>query len=115
MRAILPARPPAHQPGRLARAYERRQAHVGLLGQELVPSIAGGPPVSILRVRSTIGPNRLTYYRHAHGRLVAYRPRGIEVPERCPRDGFPFAADFGFLDGSHASAHTTVRCPPRHR
>ena len=35
-----------------------------------------------------------------HGRLVAFRPRGVSVPERCPREGFPFAADFTFIDGT---------------
>jgi hypothetical protein len=79
----------------------------------LVPGVTNGPPVSILRVSSTIGPSRLTYYRRVHGRRVAYHPRGIEVPERCPRGGFPFAADFTFLDGSHAEARTTVPCPRR--
>jgi hypothetical protein len=77
----------------------------------LVPSVTNGPPVSILRVRSTIGPNHLTYYRHVHGRLVRFRPTGLEVPERCPRKGFPFAASFTFLDGTSATARTTVPCP----
>lgn len=79
----------------------------------LVAGITNGPPVSILRVSSTIGPSRLTYYKRVHGRLVGYHPRGIEVPERCPRGGFPFAADFTFLDGSHAEARTAVPCPRR--
>ena len=29
--------------------------------------------------------------------------------------GFPFAATFAFLDGTHANAHTTVPCPKYHR
>jgi hypothetical protein len=80
----------------------------------LIPSVTNGPPVSILRVSSTIGPSRLTYYKRVHGRLVGYRPRGVEVPERCPRGGFPFDARFTFLDGSRAQARTAVPCP-RHR
>jgi hypothetical protein len=79
----------------------------------LVASVPGGPDVSIVNVQSTIGPAHLTYYKHVHGRLVAFRPRGVAVPERCPRGGFPFAANFGFQDGSGASASTTVPCPPR--
>ena len=81
----------------------------------LVASVPAGPDVSILAVNATIGPSHLTYYRHAHGRLVAFHPRGVSVPERCPHGGFPFAADFAFQDGSSTSAHTTVPCPARHR
>ena len=81
----------------------------------LVPSVTNGPPVSILRVASTIGPNQLTYYKRVHGRRVAYHPRGIEVPEHCPKGGFPFEAEFTFQDGSQATATTAVPCPPRRR
>ncbi len=36
----------------------------------LVTSVPGGPDVSIVEVKTTIGPEHLTYYRHGHGRLV---------------------------------------------
>jgi hypothetical protein len=82
----------------------------------LVTSVPGGPDISIVSVTSTIGPSHLTYYRHVHGQLVAFHPRGVSVPERCPRGGFPFAAQFRFEEGGSASATTTVPCPPaRHR
>jgi hypothetical protein len=77
----------------------------------LVPSLPGAPDVAVVRVRSTIGPQHLTYYRRAHGKLVPYKPPGILLPDRCPRGGFPFAASFTFQDGSHASARTAVPCP----
>jgi hypothetical protein len=78
-----------------------------------ITSVPGGPDVSIVSVQSTIGPSHLTYYRHRHGRLVAFHPEGVSVPSRCPRHGFPFAAEFTFQDGSRTSASTTVPCPPR--
>jgi hypothetical protein len=81
----------------------------------LVASVPGGPDVSIVSVHSTIGPSHLTYYRHQHGRLVAFHPRGVSVPERCPRGGFPFAASFMFQDASATSARTTVPCPAHRR
>jgi len=82
----------------------------------LVTSVPGGPDVSIVSVQSTIGPSHLTYYKHVHGRLVSFHPRGVSVPERCPHGGFPFAAEFTFQDQTRASATTTVPCPPaRHR
>jgi hypothetical protein len=81
----------------------------------LVTSVPGGPDVSIVNVQSTIGPAHLTYYKHLHGRRVPFHPRGVAVPEHCPRGGFPFAADFSFQDGSHTTASTTVPCPPHRR
>lgn len=81
----------------------------------LILSVTNGPPVSIINVKSTIGPNHLTYYKRVHGRLVAYKPTGVAVPERCPRGGFPFSARFAFMDGSIVNATAYVRCPRRRR
>jgi hypothetical protein len=79
----------------------------------LVPTVPSAPDVSIISAQSTIGPNRLTYYRYVHGRKVAFHPRGVAVPERCPPGGFPFDAQFSFQDGSQASASASVPCPSR--
>lgn len=81
----------------------------------LIPSVTNGPPVSIINVKSTIGPNRLTYYKHVHGRLVGYKPTGVEIPTRCPRGGFPFTARFAFLDGSSVDSATKVPCPAKRK
>jgi hypothetical protein len=81
----------------------------------LVTSVPGGPDVSVVSVTSTIGPAHLTYYKHVHGRRVAFHPRGVSVPERCPHGGFPFVAQFSFDDGTQTSAQTAVPCPTSHR
>jgi hypothetical protein len=94
-------------------------ASSGLYGTQLaanvplVTSVPGGPDVSIVSVNTTIGPSHLTYYKHVHGKKVAFHPKGVSVPERCPKGGFPFAAQFTFQDGSQASAQVSVPCPPR--
>jgi hypothetical protein len=79
----------------------------------LVPSVTAGPPVSIVSVRTTIGPAHLTYYEHVHGRTISFHPVGVSVPRRCPRGGFVFSATFSFADGTTAVANSTVPCPPR--
>jgi len=81
----------------------------------LIPSVANGPPVSILSVQSTIGPSHLTYYERRHGKNVAFHPRGVSLPSRCPRGGFRFSAQFTFTDGTSVPAASTVPCPPRRR
>ena len=77
----------------------------------LVPSLPGAPYVAVTKLHATLGPEHITYYEHVHGKIVAYNPRGILLPNSCPRGGFPFAATFGFQDGSRANAHTIVPCP----
>lgn len=77
----------------------------------LVTSVPGGPDVSIVRAEASIGPKGLTYYHKVHGKLRKFSPIGIAVPERCPKGGFPFTADFSFENGATAQASTTVPCP----
>lgn len=78
----------------------------------LVPSLPEGPDVAVVRAHVTIG-GHLTYYEHAHGNTIAYRPTGVMLPRRCPHGEFRFAATLSFLDGTQAAAKTAVRCPRR--
>lgn len=78
----------------------------------LVPSVPEGPDVAVIRARVTIG-GRLTYRERVRGRSVAYHPKGVVLPRRCPRGGFRFASIFGFADGERARAQTVVPCPTR--
>jgi hypothetical protein len=77
----------------------------------LVPTLPGAPYISVIRLRATIGPRNVTYYEQAGGRTLAYRPKGISLPARCPRTGFPFTAAFTFQDDSKANARTAITCP----
>jgi len=78
----------------------------------LVPSLPGGPDVSVVQFQSTFGPQHLIYEREeANGEVQLYKPRGVSVPPVCPRGGFPFAADLSFADGSHITAHASAPCP----
>ncbi len=76
-----------------------------------IPTLPGAPDVAILSMRANIGPDNLTYHRHVDGRVVGYRPTGMSVPPTCPKGGFVFTAEFGFQDGAHTSATSTVACP----
>jgi hypothetical protein len=77
----------------------------------LIPSVPNGPPVSIIKVDSTIGPAHLLYVKRVHGRVVHYRPRGVSLPETCPKGGFHFVGEFSFQDGSVVTASSSVPCP----
>jgi hypothetical protein len=77
----------------------------------LVPSLPAGPDVSVVQLQVTLGPRHIIYYERSHGRTIPYRPKGILLPDNCPRGGFPFAATLAFFDGSHTDAVTAVPCP----
>ncbi len=79
----------------------------------LVPGLPGGPDVSVVQLRATLGPQGLTYYERVGSQLVPYKPRGILLPRKCPRGGFDFSAAFTFLDGSRTIAATSVPCPAK--
>ncbi len=81
----------------------------------LIASVPAGPPVSILQVNTTIGPAGLTYRGRRHGHTVTFHPKGVSVPEHCPRGGFVFSASFTFTDTTSASARAVVPCPRRAR
>ncbi len=77
----------------------------------LVPTVPGGPNVSVAQLKATIGPRGLTYYERVHGKTVGYRPTGILLPDQCPPGGFPFSASLAFEDGTYATARAAVPCP----
>lgn len=85
------------------------------IGVPLVPTLPDAPYISVIHLRATLGPIGVTYYEHVDGETLAYQPKGILLPNRCPRGGFPFSAQFSFLGGGTTSAQTAVPCPPRER
>jgi hypothetical protein len=64
-----------------------------------IPTLVLEPDASIISFSLTLGGVR----PHAAGAFT--------VPRRCPPAGFPFAAEFGFADGSRTTATARVRCP----
>jgi len=79
----------------------------------LVQSLPEGPDLSVGELRFVLGPTELTYYERVHDKVVPYTPNGIRLPEHCPRGGYPFAIELGFLGGARAATSTAVPCPRR--
>jgi hypothetical protein len=79
----------------------------------LVPSVRDGPDLALVRLQTTIGAKGIVYTEAVKGKTISFRPRGIVLPQRCPRGGFRFAAQLSFQDGTHATATTAVPCPRR--
>jgi hypothetical protein len=78
----------------------------------------GAPDVAVVQFRSTLGPLHLRYHEHVHGQAIQYEPKGIPLPNRCPRDGFRFAASFALPRRQPRQGHdrrAMSACSPRAR
>ncbi len=75
-----------------------------------IASLPAAPYVELVRMQATLGGD-LTYYESRGGRTIAYRPRGIGLPDSCPRSGWRLGASFRFMNGQRASAQTAIACP----
>jgi hypothetical protein len=78
----------------------------------VVPGLPGAPDVAIKQIRASLG-GPLTYYEQVHGHLVAYRPKGIGLPDSCPRGGWRLGARLSFRNGQQSRAGTVIACPRR--
>ncbi|HEU0251351.1 MAG TPA: hypothetical protein VFR48_11575 [Solirubrobacteraceae bacterium] len=67
-----------------------------------VPSLPTEPDASLANLAITIGSNTRG---RSHGLA------SIRVPHSCPAGGFPFAAEFTYLEGARGSALTKIPCP----
>jgi hypothetical protein len=80
----------------------------------VIETLPGAPDAAVLRLTATVGPMNVTYYARFRGKRIPYHPNGLRLPETCPHGGFPFAANFTFLDGTRAHARAAVPCPSSH-
>jgi hypothetical protein len=77
-----------------------------------IATLPDAPYATLVEMHATIG-GALTYYEHTHGHTVAYRPKGIGLPDSCPRGGFKLGASLAFTDGQRSAAATVIPCPAR--
>jgi hypothetical protein len=66
-----------------------------------IPSIPLEPNASTVSFSLTIGG----------ANLKRRNPNTVLLPSRCPSGGFPFAAEFGYEDGTTSTSTATVPCP----
>ncbi len=78
-----------------------------------IESVPGAPNAALVSMHATLG-GHLTYYENSHGHTLAYHPRGIELPDSCPRDGFRFSVHVSFADAPSSTARAQVPCPRTH-
>jgi hypothetical protein len=59
----------------------------------------------------SLGAHNVVYYRKVHGKRTRFHVRGIILPKRCPKAGWPVKSEFEFEDGEHKTATRTIACP----
>jgi hypothetical protein len=79
-----------------------------------IASLPAAPFVALVKMQASLGGD-LTYFEQRGGRKVAYRPRGIGLPDSCPRGGWRLGARFQFTNGQSSAAKTAISCPARAR
>lgn len=67
-----------------------------------VASLPTEPDVSLVSLTMTVGPS---------ARKMSHELASVRVPHSCPAGGFPFAAEFTYLEGAHNSALAKIPCP----
>jgi hypothetical protein len=77
-----------------------------------VPTYPGAPNASIESAFVTVGAANIAYYENVAGKRKLVRIRGIVVPRRCPRGGFPTEGAVQFADGASLTVNSTIPCPP---
>lgn len=81
-----------------------------------VPPIETLPGASNATAKSifiTLGAPNAAYFEKVHGRRRLVHVKGIIVPKRCPRGGFPYETQFTFEDGTTNTVKGTIPCPHR--
>jgi hypothetical protein len=78
-----------------------------------VSTIPGASPASVESAFATFGATNVAYYERVHGKRTLVHLRGMIVPKRCPRGGFPSEGTIDFADGSTLTVNPTIPCPHR--
>lgn len=79
-----------------------------------VPAIKVLPEASNASARTaflTLGAKNVSYFKTINGKRRLFHVRGIVLPKKCPKGGWPVASQFTFEDGSTLTAKRTVPCP----
>jgi hypothetical protein len=79
-----------------------------------VPLIETLPEASDASVESiffTWGAPNAAYFETVHGKRKLVHIKGIIVPKKCPKGGFPYLAQLAFADGTTNTIKGTIACP----
>ena len=79
----------------------------------LIPKLPGASDASAEEIFVTLGAPNAAYYEKVHGKRKLVHVKGIIVPKKCPRGGFPYKTEIGFADGTTNTVTGAIPCPRR--
>ena len=77
----------------------------------LIHTLPGASDASVLSAHLTIGATNVAYYRKVGGKRKLVHVKGLILPKKCPKGGFPIESDFSFEDGTTNEVKITTPCP----
>jgi hypothetical protein len=79
----------------------------------IIETLPGASPASAKSIYITLGAPNAAYLETVHGKRKLVHVKGIIVPKRCPRGGFPYKTQIAFADGTVDTHTGTIPCPPK--
>lgn len=79
----------------------------------LIQTLPGASDASAVSTFITLGAKNVAYFKKIHGKRKLFHVKGILVPKKCPKGGWPVASQFSFQDGSTVMSKSTIPCPRR--
>lgn len=77
----------------------------------LIETLPGASDASAVSTFITLGAKNVAYFKKVHGKRKLFHVKGILVPKKCPKGGFPVASQFSFEDGSTVTTKSKIPCP----
>ncbi|MFI5004837.1 MAG: hypothetical protein ACHQE6_07480 [Solirubrobacterales bacterium] len=79
----------------------------------IIETLPGASPASAESIYITLGAPNAAYFETVNGKRKLVHVKGIIVPKKCPRGGFPYETKVVYADGTNNTVTGTIRCPHR--
>jgi hypothetical protein len=79
----------------------------------IIETLPGASPASAKSIFITLGAPNAAYFETVKGKRKLVHVKGIVVPKKCPRGGFPYETRIAYADGTANTVKGTIPCPPR--
>ncbi len=76
-----------------------------------IESLPGASNATVKSIYITLGAPNAAYFEQVHGKRQLVHVKGIVVPKKCPKGGFPYKTQLTFEDGTTNAFTGTIKCP----
>ncbi len=76
-----------------------------------VETLPGATNATVKSIYITLGAANAAYFEQVHGKRTLVHIKGIVVPKKCPKGGFPYKTALTYEDGTTTEVTGTIACP----